>query len=69
MTKPVLTHYYTSEEYTSMGLSGGGKKICLGIAMAVLDVLSAVREKIIPGLKVPFCVFHGTHDLPVPISW
>ena len=59
---------FTSERRKEMELSAGGRKYCLGTALALLNALKAVREEAIPGLNVPFYVAHGTKDYATPIS-
>lgn len=60
--------YFISEEYFNMGLAGAGRKFCLGTAVAMLGATEAARESSIPSLNCPFCVFHGTNDVSVPVS-
>jgi len=61
----VRSHYMSVKQ---RGLGAPGRKFCLGTASGLLSAMTVVKEKIIPGLKVPFCVAHGTHDIAVPIS-
>ncbi len=49
-------------------LEGGGRPYRLGTALHLLMALEEARSKSIPGLKVPFCVVHGTDDFGVPIA-
>lgn len=59
---------FSSGRDQEIGLSGGGKPYMLGTAVGLLTALESVREEAIPGLKVPFCVSHGTDDFSVPIA-
>ena len=52
----------------SDGLTHGGKPFCLGTALGLLTALETVREEVIPGLKIPFSINHGTHDEAVLIE-
>lgn len=50
-----------------INFDGSGKPFRLGTAVSLLNALEDVREIAIPGLKVPFCVVHGTADEATPI--
>jgi len=60
--------HYTSDSAQKRGLGAPGQKFCLGTGSGLLSAMAVVKEKTIPGLKVPFCVAHGTSDIAVPIS-
>jgi len=64
----VVRAHFMSDEEKSMMLAGGGKPFRLGTAKGLLSALEAVREKVIPGFNIPFCVCHGTHDWGVPVT-
>ena len=51
-----------------MGLDGSGLPYRLGTAMNLVLALEEVRNKVIPGLTVPFCTVHGTADDGVPME-
>jgi alpha-beta hydrolase superfamily lysophospholipase len=50
------------------GLDGGGSTLRLGTALNCVLSLEVVREKVIPGFNIPFCIIHGTEDYAVPIE-
>uniref|UniRef100_A0A7S2W3A1 Serine aminopeptidase S33 domain-containing protein n=1 Tax=Eucampia antarctica TaxID=49252 RepID=A0A7S2W3A1_9STRA len=51
-----------------INFDGSGRPMRLGTAVSLLAALEDVRDKVIPGFKVPFCVCHGTADDATPIS-
>lgn len=51
-----------------INFDGSGRPFRLGTATSLLSALEDLREKAIPGLKVPFCVVHGTVDEATPIA-
>mmetsp|Transcript_10720 Transcript_10720/g.16173 ORF Transcript_10720/g.16173 Transcript_10720/m.16173 type:complete len:343 (-) Transcript_10720:934-1962(-) len=63
-----VANEFTSDRRREMQLSAGGKKLCLGTALGVVNALETVREVAIPGLNVPFYVGHGTKDYGVPMA-
>lgn len=63
----MLAHF-TSPEYKKSGLDGRGAKMRLGTALGCVLAIEKVHNKAIPGLTVPFCIFHGTADIGVKIK-
>lgn len=59
---------YMSDTTQFHGLSNGGQPFCLATACGLLSATEDVREKVIPYLKVPFHINHGSQDYAVPIS-
>jgi len=65
----VIEHYTSaSAPDKRLGLHDVGKKFCLGTALGLVNAVEDVRENVIPGLNVPFCVCHGTMDEGIPIA-
>lgn len=58
----------TDKRYMEMKLEAGGTPFLLGTGVNLLAATEAVREHVIPGLNIPFCIVHGTEDAGVPIS-
>jgi len=58
---------HLSSRMVEMKVDGGGAKFLLGTALNLLLALEECR-RIIPSLKVPFFVAHGTSDYGVPIA-
>jgi alpha-beta hydrolase superfamily lysophospholipase len=58
----------SSPRSVAMGLEGGGRPFRLGTALNLVLALEEVRNRAIPGLKVPFCILHGTADYGVMIQ-
>lgn len=65
---PKVFSIFDSHERREMRIEGGGKPFRLATAVSMLVSMEQVREEIIPGLTVPFCVIHGEKDVAVPIS-
>jgi acylglycerol lipase len=65
---PQVLEYRTSKRYREMGLDGSGKPFRLGTALQLVLAMEDVRENVIPNVKHPFCIVHGTDDAGVPIS-
>lgn len=59
---------FDSKERRDMLIEGGGKPFRLATAVSMLISMEQVREEIIPGFSVPFCVIHGEKDVAVPVS-
>jgi len=57
-----------SKERREMLIEGGGRPYRLATAVSLLTAMEQVREDIIPGLTVPFCVIHGEQDIAVPVA-
>ena len=49
------------------GLSQGGAPFCLGTAVGLVGAMQAVQA-LIPTMRMPFHVAHGTDDYGVPLS-
>jgi acylglycerol lipase len=58
----------TSARFKEMLIDGGGRPFRLGTAVNLVLALEEVRNVAIPGLKIPFCIVHGTEDACVPIT-
>jgi alpha-beta hydrolase superfamily lysophospholipase len=58
----------SSARSMEMGLEGAGSPFLLGTAVHLAEALEEVRNNAIPGLKVPFCILHGTEDYGVMIQ-
>ena len=65
---PKVFSIFDSHERREMRIEGGGKPFRLATAVSMLLAMEQVREEIIPGLTVPFCVIHGEKDIAVPIA-
>lgn len=65
---PEVREIRNEPRYKSMLLDGSGRAFSLGTATNLLSATEEVREKVIPGLTVPFCVCHGSDDMAVLIS-
>lgn len=63
-----IREHFSSDKEKAMQLQGGGKPFCLGTAKGLLNALEDVREKVIPGFKVPYSVAHGIDDWAVQIE-
>jgi hypothetical protein len=60
---------FTSDRRKEMRLSAaGGSKFCLGTGFGLVEATKDIREKVIPGLSVPFYACHGTDDYGVPVA-
>lgn len=65
---PDILKERSSQRYLEMGLDGSGLPYRLGTAVNLIMALEEVRNKVIPGLTVPFCTVHGTADDGVPME-
>lgn len=63
-----VKNHNTSESEQMLGMSGSGRKFCLGTATGLVNALEEVRNRVIPGFNVPFCVSHGKDDLGVKVE-
>jgi len=59
---------HTHPRIAAMRFEGCGRPFCLQTASALLDALVFVKSKVIPGLRVPYCLIHGTEDGACPLS-
>ena len=59
---------HDEEIQEDISLGGGGKPFRLGTAVSLIKALKTLRKRVIPKLKVPFCVIHGVQDYAIPIE-
>jgi len=65
---PEALALFTAPRYVEMGLETVGVPLNLGTVVQILLATEEVRERVIPALKTPFCVVHGTEDYGVPVE-
>jgi len=65
---PKVLAFNTDPKRTCTKISTSGDAFRLGTGANLLDAIIDVKYKAIPGMKVPFCLIHGTEDAACPIS-
>lgn len=65
---PAVLKQRVDPRMAECAIGGAGQPFRLGTASNLVCALEAARTKAIPGLKVPFCVLHGTADYGVKIE-
>jgi alpha-beta hydrolase superfamily lysophospholipase len=58
----------TDRRFSQCGLDGSGIPFRLGTGVSLLRALEDVRTTVIPQIRSPFLILHGTDDYGVPIS-
>jgi alpha-beta hydrolase superfamily lysophospholipase len=65
---PDVLKQTTDPRFSQCGLDGSGIPFRLGTGVSLLQALADVRTKVIPQIRLPFLILHGTDDYGVPIS-
>jgi alpha-beta hydrolase superfamily lysophospholipase len=65
---PLVRECHTDKSKPENKIDGSGIPFRLGTGVQLLQALEDVRKDIIPALKTPYIVIHGTQDYGVPIS-
>ena len=65
---PLVRVCYLDKTKPENRIDGAGIPFRLGTGVQLLHALEDVRKKVIPELKTPYIVIHGTQDHGVPIS-